>query len=132
MSLRERLSKEFIRTLPKAQVPLKWKLYTLVKWAKLAIRLSTALVADRHVACSNFLAQSHAFPWSVATLYNPIKTKLTQGNKNIAELSDPYCFVFPEETIERGAKVCQYVSNKFSPNKAASELIEICQELKKA
>ena len=94
MTFTQRLKTEFIYSLPKANYPLKWKLHTAVKWARLAIRIATALLADRHIACSQFLAESQAFPWSVFTLYNPIALSNNLELKSLADLSQPYTFVF--------------------------------------
>ena len=93
MKLTQRLKAEFKLTLPKANYPLKWKLHTFVKWARLATRLSTALLADYHTACSNFLGESSAFPWSVDTLYNPIQIKSKSQLKTRENLSQPYNFI---------------------------------------
>ncbi|MBE9033722.1 glycosyltransferase family 4 protein [aff. Roholtiella sp. LEGE 12411] len=94
MTFGKRLQAELKHTLPKANYPLKWKLHTAVKWMRLAIRLSTALIADYHTACSNFLAESSAFPWSVETLYNPIEINKKNQQKHLKLLSNPYKFVF--------------------------------------
>jgi len=94
MSFIQRLKAEFKRTLPKAEYPLKWKLYTVVKWLRLATRLATSLLVNYHTACSNFLAESCAFPWKVDTLYNPIDIPQTNQPKNLEDLSQPYKFVF--------------------------------------
>ena len=94
MKLTQRLKGELKHTLPKANYPLKWKLHTFVKWARLFTRLSTALLADAHTACSNFLGESSAFPWSVDTLYNPIEIKSENQLKTLENLSKPYKFIF--------------------------------------
>jgi len=94
MKLTQRLKGELKHTLPKANYPLKWKLHTFVKWARLFTRLSTALLADAHTACSNFLGESSAFPWSVDTLYNPIEIKSENQLKTLENLSNPYKFIF--------------------------------------
>jgi glycogen(starch) synthase len=94
MKLTQRLKAEFKHTLPKANYPLKWKLHTFVKWARLLTRLSTALLADYHTACSNFLGESSAFPWSVDTIYNPIQIKSKNQLKTKENLSHPYKFIF--------------------------------------
>jgi len=94
MTFTQRIKAEFKRTLPKANYPLKWKLYTIVKWAKLAARISTAFFADYHAACSDFLGNSCAFPWQVHTLYYPIKLKYKNKFKALDKLSKPYKFVF--------------------------------------
>ena len=92
MSLFQRLKTEFFHSLPKSNYPLKWKLHTIVKLAKLATRFLTALMVDRHTACSQFLADSHSFPWKVTALYNPIQVRHTQ--KTVEDLSNPYSFVY--------------------------------------
>ncbi|GAX42853.1 group 1 glycosyl transferase [Tolypothrix sp. NIES-4075] len=94
MKLTQRLKAEFKQTLPKANYPLKWKLHTFVKWARLLTRFSTAFLADYHTACSNFLGESSAFPWSVDTIYNPIQIKSTNQLKTKENLSHPYKFIF--------------------------------------
>ena len=94
MTFTQRIKAELKRTLPKANHPLKWKLYTFVKWAKLAARISTAFFADYHAACSDFLGDSCAFPWQVHTLYYPIELKYKKTFKNLDKLSNPYKFVF--------------------------------------
>ncbi len=94
MPFSQRIKAEFKQTLPKANYPLKWKLHTVVKWLRLATRLATSLLADYHTACSNFLAESCAFPWKVDTLYNPINIPQTNQPKKLEDLSQPYKFVF--------------------------------------
>ncbi len=94
MAFLQRIKTELIKTLPKSYYPLKWKLYTIIKWAKLSARISTAFLADSHAACSNFLADSCAFPWQVNTLYCPIEVKHKNKFKNLEQLSKPYKFVF--------------------------------------
>lgn len=94
MTLAQRIKAEIKRTLPKSNYPLKWKLYTIVKWAKLAARMSTAFLADSHAACSDFLGNSCAFPWQVNTLYYPIEVKYKNKFKSLDKLSKPYKFVF--------------------------------------
>ncbi|MGH1397565.1 MAG: glycosyltransferase family 4 protein [Trichormus sp.] len=94
MSFRQRLKTELISTLPKANYPLKWKLFTFVKWARLSARISTALIANSRTACSNFLGESCAFPWPVITLYNPIVVNSDSHPKNLENLSNPYKFIF--------------------------------------
>ncbi len=94
MPLSQRLKAEFIHSLPKSNYPLKWKLHTVVKLAKLATRFLTALVVDRHTACSQFLADSHSFPWKVETLYNPIQAQDQGAHKTVNELSKPHSFVY--------------------------------------
>ncbi|MDJ0736384.1 MAG: glycosyltransferase family 4 protein [Nostocaceae cyanobacterium] len=94
MTFIPRIKAEFKKTLPKANYPLKWKLHTAIKWAKLAARISTAFLADYHTACSDFLGESCAFPWQVHTLYNPIAVKHQNILKTPDQLSQPYKFVF--------------------------------------
>lgn len=94
MSLSQRLKTELVYSLPKSNYPLKWKLHTVVKLAKLATRFLTALVVDRHTACSQFLADSHSFPWKVITLYNPIQVPDRDLQKTVDDLSKPYSFVY--------------------------------------
>lgn len=94
MSFLKRLKTEFFHLLPKQNYPLKWKLHTFIKLARLVTRLSTTLLSDRLAACSQFLADSHSFPWQVNTLYNPIHVAENQPQKTISELSNPYSFVY--------------------------------------
>ncbi len=94
MPLVKRLKAEFLYSLPKSNYPLKWKLHTVVKLAKLATRFLTAWVVDRHTACSQFLADSHSFPWKVTTSYNPIQTQDQDIQKTLDELSKPCSFVY--------------------------------------
>ncbi|HYW19576.1 MAG TPA: glycosyltransferase family 4 protein [Nodularia sp. (in: cyanobacteria)] len=94
MSLYNRLKVELKKTLPKSNYPLKWKLFTIVKWAKLATRLSTAILADHHTACSSFLGESCELPYPVETLYNPIAVEPDKQKKSLETLSNPYKFVF--------------------------------------
>ena len=94
MSLFQRLKTEFVHSLPKSNYPLKWKLHTIVKLAKLATRFLTALIVDRHTACSQFLADSHSFPWKVTTLYNPIQVQDHPLQKTVDDLSKPDSFVY--------------------------------------
>jgi glycosyltransferase involved in cell wall biosynthesis len=94
MSWRQRLKQEFISTLPEANYPLKWKLFTLVKWLRLGIRLGTVLLADRHTACSDFLAESCELPWQVEKLINPIAVPVEQAPKLLEQLSSPYVFTY--------------------------------------
>jgi glycosyltransferase involved in cell wall biosynthesis len=90
MSFSERLRTEFIQTLPKRNYPLKWKFFTVIKWARFGVRFATALLADRHTTCSNFLTESLSFPWKVSTLYNPIS--IQEFTKK--ELNQPYQFTY--------------------------------------
>ncbi|MCU0552224.1 MAG: glycosyltransferase [Leptolyngbya sp. Prado105] len=92
MSFWQRLKLELIQTLPKSNYPLKWKLHTFVKWARLATRLGTAILSDRHAACSRFLAESHSFPWQVTALNYPIES--ASGQKILADLDQPYTFTY--------------------------------------
>jgi glycosyltransferase involved in cell wall biosynthesis len=92
MSLWQRLKLEFVQTLPKSNYPLKWKLHTFVKWARFGTRFGTALLCDRHAACSRFLAESLSFPWNVAALNYPIETASLE--KSLADLTQPYTFAY--------------------------------------
>ncbi|MEH2013499.1 glycosyltransferase family 4 protein [Nostoc sp.] len=94
MSFKERIKLELSQSLPKANYPLKWKLYTAIKWLRLATRLMTATLADSHTACSNFLAESCAFTTLVETLYNPIKIINNNFHTSSKVISQPYQFVF--------------------------------------
>ena len=88
----QRLKLEFVQTLPKSNYPLKWKLHTVVKWARFGTRFGTALLCDRHVACSKFLAESLSFPWHVAVLNYPIETASLE--KSLEDLTQPYTFAY--------------------------------------
>ncbi|MBD1842536.1 glycosyltransferase [Cyanobacteria bacterium FACHB-63] len=92
MSLWQRLKREFIQTLPKSHYPLKWKLHTVVKWARFGIRFGTALLCDRHTACSQFLAESLSFPWKVSALNCPIAS--SSPEKAFDNLFQPYTFTY--------------------------------------
>lgn len=92
MSLWQRLKVEFIQTLPKLNYPLKWKLHTFIKWARLATRFGTAIVCDRHAACSQFLAESLSFPWNVSALNYPIQSSSEQ--KTLSNLDQPHTFTY--------------------------------------
>jgi len=92
MTLWQRLRLEFIQTLPKSNYPFKWKLYTFVKWAKFGTRFGTALLCDRHTACSQFLAESLSFPWNVSALNYPIESASNQ--KSLEDLVQPYTFTY--------------------------------------
>lgn len=92
MSLWQRLKLEFVQTLPKSNYPLKWKLHTFVKWARFTTRFGTALLCDRHAACSQFLAESLSFPWTVAALNYPIES--ASGEKTLEDLTQPYTFTY--------------------------------------
>jgi len=94
MSFEQRLKTEIIQSLPKANFPLKWKLYTVVKWARLFIRLATSYLADCHTACSHFLAESYAFKQPIHILYNPIELNNQITPKTLQDIKQPYCFVF--------------------------------------
>jgi glycogen synthase len=93
MSFRQRLKAELIHALPKAHYPLKWKLHSLLKYARLATRLTTSWLVDRRLACSQFLAASYSLPWPIETLYNPAVIS-TQSPKSLNQLSYPYTFVY--------------------------------------
>lgn len=92
MTFWQRFKFELIQTLPKSNYPLKWKLHTFVKWARLATRLGTALLSDRHAACSQFLAESHSFPWKVEALNYPIAS--ASDKKTLTDLDQPYTFTY--------------------------------------
>lgn len=92
MSLWQRLKVEFIQTLPKVNYPLKWQLHTFVKWARFITRFGTAILSDRHAACSQFLAESLSFPWKVAALNYPIESASDQ--KILADLEQPFTFTY--------------------------------------
>lgn len=142
MTFSDRLKTELKHTLPKPNYPLKWKLHTLVKWARLATRLSTAFLADYHTACSNFLGESTAFPWSVDTLYNPIEIKSKNPLKNIENIATPYNFIFVGrlatdkgvDIILKAARILQDENQEFQitiigDGGQASELKQLASDL---
>ena len=90
----ERLKREAVQLLPKNNYPLKWKLYTAVKFSKLGVRLATAFLSDRHIACSQFLAESCSLPFPVDTVYNPISIPEQSPPKTLQDLHSPFVFVF--------------------------------------
>ncbi|MBW4439867.1 MAG: glycosyltransferase [Plectolyngbya sp. WJT66-NPBG17] len=92
LALWQRLKLEFIQTLPKSNYPLKWKFHTVIKWARFGIRFGTALLCDRHTACSQFLAESLSFPWKVTALNCPIESASNQ--KSLEDLTLPYTFTY--------------------------------------
>ncbi|MBW4523807.1 MAG: glycosyltransferase [Phormidium tanganyikae FI6-MK23] len=92
LTLWQRLKLEFIQTLPKPNYPLKWKLHTVIKWARFGIRFGTALLCNRHTACSQFLAESLSFPWKVTALNCPIESASNQ--KSLEDLTLPYTFAY--------------------------------------
>ncbi|MEB3278723.1 MAG: glycosyltransferase family 4 protein [Lyngbya sp.] len=90
-----RLKQEIIHLLQKKNYPLKWKLYTAVKFSRLITRLSTAFLSDRHIACSQFLAESYSFPLKIDTVYNPIVIdRESVVLKTRDDLHQPLLFVF--------------------------------------
>ena len=93
MCFKQRLKTELIQALPKAYYPLKWKLHSLLKYARLATRLSTAWLVDRRLACSQFLAASYSLPWPITTLYNPAVITI-QSPKLLHQLTQPYTFIY--------------------------------------
>jgi glycosyltransferase involved in cell wall biosynthesis len=52
-------------------------------------------------------------------------------NENIEKLAShmEYCLENPTEAIKRGNQAMEYVRKKFSPEKAANQLIEVCKEV---
>jgi glycogen synthase len=91
MNWGQRLRTELQLGLPKRHYPLKWKLYAFVTYARLATRLATAGLADRRVACSQFLAESCCFPTGV--LYNPAAIAPAPP-KSLDALTQPYTFAY--------------------------------------
>ncbi|MDB9528708.1 glycosyltransferase [Oscillatoria sp. CS-180] len=71
-SFSQRLWHEIKSLWPKKRIPLKWKLFALINYSRLLIRVATACIGDSHIACSDFLGRSLDFPWPVKTIYNPI------------------------------------------------------------
>ncbi|NEP09412.1 MAG: glycosyltransferase [Symploca sp. SIO2C1] len=94
MRFLQQIRVEIIDSIPKANYPLKWKIYPIIRWARLLKRLATALVADYHTASSQFLSKSCVLPWPVFTLYNPIEIPNNLEHKNVRDLSYPYTFIF--------------------------------------
>jgi len=94
MSFLEQIRAEIIDSIPGADYPLKWKIYPIVRWARLLKRLATALVADYRIASSQLLSKSCVLPWPVLTLYNPIEIPNNPNPKKLTDLSYPYTFIF--------------------------------------
>ena len=92
-SFSERIKRELKALLPKNSQPLKWKLFALLNYMRLGIRVGTAYIADYHIACSEFMAKSLDFPWPVGVLYNPIPL-LHSNSKELGNLEDPLTFTF--------------------------------------
>lgn len=142
MPFLERLKKELSTTLPKAHYPLKWKLFPVVQWLRLGVRLTTAILADRHTACSHFLAESHSFPWEVSTLFNPIAFPANSVSKKLKDLSRPYTFtyvgrVYEDKGIDLLLKATQLLKEEgysfqvqiIGDGQATAELKELTQQL---
>ncbi|MCU0566971.1 MAG: glycosyltransferase [Oculatellaceae cyanobacterium Prado106] len=115
MSFPQRLKVEVLRSLPKANTPLKWKLFTAVKWARLATRLTTSCLVDHRISCSQFLAESYSLPMQILTSYNPIQISPHQLPKQLADLKQPYHFVF---------------AGRLTPDKGADLLIQAAHQLR--
>ncbi|MFW6357766.1 MAG: glycosyltransferase family 4 protein [Chroococcales cyanobacterium] len=94
MALFQRIKTELYYSLPKSNYPLKWKLYTVVKLAKLLTRFATASLADYHTSCSRYLAESYSFHKPIYTLYNPISIGDQTTNKSLSNLVRPYTFAY--------------------------------------
>lgn len=90
----EQIRTEIIDSIPKANYPLIYKIYPIVRWARLCKRLTTALLADRHIAASQALNRSCPLPWKVLTIHNPIEISTEFTPKKLSDLYYPYTFVF--------------------------------------
>lgn len=115
MGLWQRLKLEFIQTLPKPNYPLKWRLHTFVKWARFGTRFGTALLCDRHVACSHFLAESLSFSWNVSALKYPIESASAQ--KSLEDLVQPYTFTYvgrlnPDKGVDLLLRATKLLQNR--------------------
>jgi glycogen synthase len=93
MDWAQRLKVELKLALPKAHYPLKWKLHAIVIYARLATRWATAGIADRRIACSQFLADSCSLPWPTSVLYNPAVIAISPP-KSLDSLTLPYTFAY--------------------------------------
>ena len=100
MDFWQRLRVEYHAAFPPKTAPLKWQLFVFVKFARLAIRLGTAGLADRHTACSNFLGESCAFSTPVVTVYNPIDVAIALPPKGVGDLEHPHTFVFAGRVVK--------------------------------
>ncbi len=125
MTFQDRLITELIHALPKAHYPLKWKLHSLLKYARLATRLTTAWLADRRLACSQFLAASYSLPWPVATLYNPAVIA-AQPPKSFNQLTQPYTFVYVGRlSSDKGVDLLLQATKLLSPASAPFQVLII-------
>ena len=115
MSFLIRLKTEMYQLLPQKNYPMKWKLYTAVKYARLITRLMTAFLVDRHTACSQFLAESYSLPQSIIPLSNPIQFKNMIQPQKLTDLKQPYQFVFV---------------GRLQPDKGVDILLKAVQNLK--
>ncbi|MEM6835466.1 MAG: glycosyltransferase family 4 protein [Cyanobacteria bacterium P01_C01_bin.120] len=92
-SYSKRIWEEIKALQPKSNYPLKWKLFAAINYVRLGIRMSTAHLADLHIACSEFMAKSLDFPWPVETVYNPISLHHI-NSKKLSDLEGPLTFTF--------------------------------------
>ncbi|MEM9926574.1 MAG: glycosyltransferase [Cyanobacteria bacterium P01_D01_bin.50] len=98
MTFTEQIKSEIIDSIPKANYPLIYKIYPIVRWARLCKRLATAAIADRHIAASKILSKCCVLPWKVETIYNPIEIPNDFKPKRLIDLSSPYTFLFAGRT----------------------------------
>jgi len=95
MTFIEQIKIEIVDSIPKLNYRLFDKtIYPVLRWARLCKRLSTALLADRHIAASKTLSELCILPWKVSTVYNPIELPSHFKFKSLEDLSFPYTFVF--------------------------------------
>lgn len=89
----QRIKAEFLCSLPKANYPLRWKLYPFVNLYRQTAFFLTAFLADAHQACSLATAQAVALPWPVQVSPYPIRI-IDREKKTSAHLSSPFTFIF--------------------------------------
>lgn len=99
MPFGQRIQVECRHAWPKKEIPLKWKLFSAVKFARLGIRLGTAGLVNRHTACSHFLGESCSLPMPVTTVYNPIELEPELPLKALTDLATPPTFVFAGRVV---------------------------------
>ncbi|MCG9884785.1 MAG: glycosyltransferase family 4 protein [Cyanobacteria bacterium] len=99
MGFWRRLRVEYKAAFPPRTAPLKWQLFVIVKFLRLAVRLATVAMVDRHTACSQFLGESCSLPMAVTTVYNPIELEGDAPPKTLADLAEPHTFTFAGRVV---------------------------------
>lgn len=112
----ETVLKELKSLKPKKKVPFKWKLYKILLGVRLIIRITTFLLCDERIACSNYLRDSFRSKKGVKTIYNPSGFLQSKQMKNLDE-------VLPLLNFSFVGRVCH--------DKGIDLLIEACHILKK-